>query len=95
MWVSKRVPTGRREMRSRVDCGRRDGRLPFGAMWFIALLVTIGCGSTPEDTASVCPPPTDSCMNEENHQECLDVEATCTGYVSVMESCPLQFGCED
>ena len=68
--------------------------------WLIAaLLLTAACSSgvpgEGDDTASACPPVTDPCMNEENHQACLDVEASCDGSLSIMESCPLQFGCED
>lgn len=55
-------------------------------------------GSSPDavdDKAeSMCPAPTDGCMNEENHKECLEVEAKCPGKVLTLESCPLQFACE-
>ena len=57
------------------------------------LLFLMACGASPEDTASACPPVTDPCMNEENYQECLEVEASCEGSLAVLESCPLQFGC--
>jgi hypothetical protein len=61
----------------------------------LTLTVLTACDApAPEDSGSICPSATDSCMNEENHQDCLDVEATCDGPVVVMESCPLQFGCE-
>jgi len=61
----------------------------------LALTVLTACDEpVSDDSGSICPSATDSCMNEENHQECLDAEATCDGLVMVMESCPLQFGCE-
>ena len=63
-------------------------------MRFILLLVLVGCGVSAADSASVCPAPTDPCMNEDNYQECLDAEASCTGNLVLLESCPLQFGCD-
>ena len=41
----------------------------------------------------ICPLPTDACMNIENHQACLDVEADCDSEIVFLESCPLQFAC--
>ena len=43
--------------------------------------------------ASECPAPTDACMNEENHADCLATAKQCPGYVVQLESCPLQFDC--
>jgi hypothetical protein len=65
-------------------------------------MATTACDTSATDSSATdtspawaCPEPTDSCMNEENHQECLDVVATCEGEILIMESCPLQFGCDD
>gem|GEM_PF-3476253 len=66
----------------------------FYFMRVLPLFLFLSCTSVVEDTASYCPPLTDPCMNAENHQECLEVEATCEGVVLVAESCPLQFSCE-
>jgi hypothetical protein len=49
----------------------------------------------PAPAESTCPKPTDGCMNEDNYQSCLEAEAKCPGKVLIMESCPLQFACED
>jgi len=43
---------------------------------------------------SICPGVDESCMNTENHCNCLAHEALCPGQVMFLESCPLQFGCE-
>ena len=64
-------------------------------MRLILLLVLVGCGVSAADSASVCPAPTDPCMNEDNYQDCLDVEATCNAGLLTLESCPLQFACGD
>ena len=63
----------------------------------IFLLLTACATSSTNDThtTSMCPPINDACMNEDNYQECLDVEANCDGHILIMESCPLQFGCDD
>ena len=53
----------------------------------------VGCGSVPQDTASSCPPADEACMTEELYEECLEIEASCSGEILIMESCPLQFGC--
>ena len=59
-----------------------------------AVTALTGCAdSAATDTGSICPPPTEACMNDDNYQECLDAEATCDGPIAIMESCPLQFGC--
>ena len=60
-------------------------------------LCLAACESSPSDTgpAWTCPEPTESCMDEDNYQQCLDVTATCEGEILIMESCPLQFGCDD
>ena len=72
------------------------------AFFLGGLTATTACDTSTTDTdamdtsaAWTCPEPTDSCMNEENYQECLDVVATCEGEILIMESCPLQFGCDD
>ena len=68
---------------------------------FLLALPLLACNTSQTDEAdssslqNLCPDVTDACMNEENHQECLDVAATCEGELSIMESCPLQFGCDD
>jgi hypothetical protein len=49
--------------------------------------------SAPSDPASRCPAPTDSCMNEDNHAQCLEIAASCDGEILQLESCPLQFAC--
>ena len=69
----------------------------FFLLAFLFACASDGSDSSPSDSssASVCPPATEACMNEENHQDCLDVEATCTGEILTMESCPLQFGCDE
>ena len=41
-----------------------------------------------------CPAPTEPCMNEDNHAECMAVAASCEGHVTQLESCPLQFACD-
>jgi hypothetical protein len=46
-------------------------------------------------TKSSCPAPTEGCMNADNHKACLEAEAKCPGKVLTLESCPLQFACED
>ena len=60
-------------------------------------LFGLACQSSPSDTSSAwtCPEPTEACMDEENYQQCLDVSATCEGEILIMESCPLQFGCDE
>ena len=52
------------------------------------------CVLTPS-TASTCPAATDACMNEDNYADCLEVEANCSGSLLILESCPLQFSCDD
>ena len=68
---------------------RRLHLFPLLCTW----IFTLAC-DTEEPDERVCPPPTDACMNEDNYQECLDVEADCDGNILILESCPLQFGCE-
>ena len=34
-------------------------------------------------------------MNEDNYKHCLKAEAKCPGKVLTLESCPLQFSCDD
>ena len=62
-----------------------------------ASLFSVACDDSDDDTSSqwTCPEPTEACMDEENYQQCLDVTATCEGEILIMESCPLQFGCDD
>lgn len=67
-----------------------------------SLILASGCDSSSNDSSSddtspswSCPEPNDACMDEDNYQQCLDVVATCEGEVLIMESCPLQFGCDD
>ena len=62
-----------------------------------SLILASGCDSSSDDTSASwsCPEPTDACMDEDNYQQCLDVVATCEGEVLIMESCPLQFGCDE
>lgn len=76
---------------------------------YLIPLLLFACGTTPAappteptsnppatSTASAdCPSPTDGCMNEDNHAECLAVAKKCPGKVVQLESCPLQFACED
>jgi len=64
-------------------------------MRLFLFIVVLGCGENSVDADNECPLATDSCMNDENHQACLDVVATCDGNLLIMESCPLQFGCDD
>jgi hypothetical protein len=61
----------------------------------LLIILLFSCESAQQDTASSCPAVTDVCMDQQNHQECLDVESTCNGELLIMESCPLQFGCDD
>ena len=61
----------------------------------LALLLMSACDTPVDDTASSCPAVTDPCMNEDNYQDCLDVEATCNAGLLTLESCPLQFACGD
>jgi len=42
-----------------------------------------------------CPAPTEPCMNEDNHAQCLTIAASCAGEILQLESCPLQFACSD
>ncbi len=74
------------------------------ALSFLALLA-FGCGaSTPApDTndgdgtgaAEDCPYSVeDGCIDEDALAECRQAAEQCPGAVLVMESCPLQFGCE-
>lgn len=42
-----------------------------------------------------CPDPSDSCMNEHNFDECLDlIDSGCDTVVVMPSSCPLQFICQ-
>ena len=70
----------------------------FSASSLLALALGCATASPPPsmsgDEASMCPAPTEGCMNEENHAQCLEAEAKCPGKVVTLESCPLQFGCE-
>ncbi len=34
-------------------------------------------------------------MNEDNHAACMEIAAACTGELVQLESCPLQFACDD
>jgi len=71
-------------------------------------LLLFACGTTPAAPPSEpaanpapstipaeCPPSTDACMNEDNHAECLAVAKKCPGKVVQLESCPLQFACDN
>ena len=62
-----------------------------------ATLFSVACDNADDDTSAqwTCPEPDEACMDEENYQQCLDVVATCEGELLIMESCPLQFGCDD
>ena len=44
---------------------------------------------------SVCGAPDDPCMNEQNWAQCRDLEKVGCENILIMESCPLQFGCND
>jgi len=49
-----------------------------------------------ETTPPQCPAVTEPCMNEENFAQCTTlIENGCTQLLIIMESCPLQFGCDD
>merc|ERR1711862_397477 len=43
----------------------------------------------------ICGSPTDSCMNDQNHRECNDLKLAGCKSILVLESCPLQFDCEN
>ena len=58
--------------------------------------VQFGCGDTNSTTtSSVCGSPTDACMNQENYEHCKSLEEGGCIDVGVLESCPLQFTCND
>ena len=44
---------------------------------------------------SQCPGINEPCMNSENHAACIDLEERGCKSILIMESCPLQFGCDD
>jgi hypothetical protein len=47
------------------------------------------------DLKQKCPELTDPCMNDHNYAECLEIiiDSRCVS-MYIMESCPMQFGCE-
>ena len=54
------------------------------------------CNDDPEEPSdSQCPDPTLSCMNQENYAKCRDLEESGCQNILVLESCPLQFGCQN
>lgn len=51
--------------------------------------------STAPGASADCPAPSAACMNQDNHARCLALAKKCPGKVLQLESCPLQFACED
>lgn len=58
--------------------------------------VQFGCGDTNRTTnSSVCGYPTSACMNQENYKQCKSLEEGGCIDIGVLQSCPLQFACND
>ncbi len=56
----------------------------------LLLLALGGCADPGEDCDYSLD---DACITTENLTQCEEMSAQCPGQVTVMESCPLQFGC--
>ena len=62
------------------------------------LLAALLAHASPSNAQGVCArvaATDEACMNEENLQACQDLEASGCTNIAIMESCPLQFGCDD
>ena len=62
------------------------------------LLAALLAHASPSNAQGVCTrvaATDEACMNEENLQACQDLEASGCTNIAIMESCPLQFGCDD
>mmetsp|Transcript_19712 Transcript_19712/g.23657 ORF Transcript_19712/g.23657 Transcript_19712/m.23657 type:complete len:200 (+) Transcript_19712:69-668(+) len=63
---------------------------------FLILVVSLNLkGSLYVSGTSVCGSPDDPCINEQNWARCRHLEEVGCENILVMESCPLQFDCDD
>ena len=67
----------------------------FSTLFLLAALLARASPSNAQGVCARVAATDEACMNEENLQACQDLEASGCTNIAIMESCPLQFGCDD